>query len=241
MTLNVFLHPKASVKNALEKPNLLISVALVVVFAVLSFATYPLLGAAFPVNDFGISLVKIFIGFFLMAGIFYVVALLFKGKEMKAGFTGVASALSRMYVFFIVSALLTLIAMTFFSPSLMVIGDIAKKEKLNFLDASNLMKIMQNKDESALEKFSSEKALTVDEKNLLDSVIKKSTPLINPDSLFISMAISFIALLISAIGFLLVFAFLVAELLKAGFLKNAIVFVILLVAFGFIGNTFFLW
>lgn len=240
---NVFFHPRTEVKNALEKPNILVAVVLVVIYSVLSFATKPLLGITFSVNEFAIAIAKTFVGFLLMGGIIYVIAVVLKGKEVKVGFSNIASALSLIYVFFIIGAILSLISSALFlSQGMGVVADIAKKETLSFDETIKLVSIIQAKDEVALETFASEKAFTVDERNQLNSLILSNTQLFNESNFFISLGISLLGLFISVIGFLLVFAFLLSELLKMGFLKNAVVFIVLLLIFSFIGNNIFvLW
>lgn len=240
--LNVFSHPRVTVREFLQKPNLVLAIALIVVFSILSFAIYPLKGMAFPATDFGISLVKILIGFFIISGIVYLAAFLLKETEMKTSFSGIASAFSLIYVFFIIGGIIgTLGIAMFVSPQAMVVGEIVEKEALTLLESNELTGIIQNKDKSALERFTSARAFTTEEKNTLNSILEREETLYNAEAEIILIGILVISLLISIIGFLIVFAFLVAEVFNKGLLKNTIIFFVLLILFGIIGSNLFLW
>lgn len=238
--LNVFRHPRATVRESLANPNFPLAIGLVIAFVVLGFLNYPLNGVAFPVMEFVMSLVKTIIGLVIVTGVIYFIAFLLKDREMKVTATGIASAFSLTYAYFIAAGIITTVfTLLLVSPGAMVVGDIASNEALTMPETTELMEIIQDQDAEALQVFASQKELTAEETSRLTGLISRGEQLFNPQNIMLLSIIMLLSGLISLIGMFLVMAFIVAEVFNKGLLKNAIIFIVLLIIFGFVGNNIF--
>lgn len=236
---SVFYKPNKAVSNALSNPNLGLGTLLVLIYCVVSYLPYIYLGFAFDAYKFLLSIIFTLAGWILVSIIFYLIMAIIRGKSSKfvqgpASFSGIMTAVSLVYLFFIVGGLVSVIAATSFSPQFISVAKISMEEGFNIQDTTILTGIVSEKNVEELETFASGKMLDVEKKDsLLQAMNYGGNILGNANMLFWSVLLS-LALMI--LGFLFVFYPITSNLVKLGFLGNLVIFIIAILVFSYLGN-----
>ncbi|MEK6972560.1 MAG: hypothetical protein AABW72_00780 [archaeon] len=236
---SVFYKPNKAVSAALSNPNLGLGTLLVLIYCVVSYLPYIYLGFAFDAYKFLLSIIFTLAGWILVSVIFYLIMAIIRGKSSKfvqgpASFSGIMTAVSLVYLFFIVGGLVSVIAATSFSPQFVSVAKISMEEGFNIQDTTKLTGIVSEKNTEELETFANDKMLDVEKKDsLLQAMNYEGNILGNANMLFWSVLLS-LALMI--LGFLFVFYPITSNLVKLGFLGNLIIFIIAIVVFSYLGN-----
>ncbi len=109
MRLNL-LKPKESIQSCLDRPDMRIALVLTLIPTIVSTIGYGFFGLSFQWSQTGLALVSSVVVWLLFSLAAYLVLYLFKGKQVQGKFTGIASALSLLWL---VNLLLVLVGMVF--------------------------------------------------------------------------------------------------------------------------------
>ncbi len=141
MRINL-LKPKDSIQSCLDRPDMRIALVLTLIPTIVSTIGYFFFAFPFQWSQMGLSLVSSVVVWLLFSLVAYVVLHLFKGKQVQGKFTGIASALSLLWL---INLLLVIIGIFFvpfvFSPpileqaNLLATGQIEPEQFLVSTDA----------------------------------------------------------------------------------------------------------
>jgi len=238
--LSVFYKPNKAVSEALSKPNLGLGTLLVLIYCIVSFIPQIYLGIEFNVYKFLMTIIFSLVGWIVVSVIFYLLMSVFRGKSSKfvqgpASFSGIMTAVSLIYLFFIVGGLISLISVTSLSPQFVSVAKIAKEENFSNQDTTKLVGIISAKNTEELETFASEKTLDVEKKDALYAAMNYEGNILgNTNALLWSVLLSLALMLL---GMLFVFYPITSNLLKLGFIGNLVIFILAMLVFAYLGNA----
>ena len=237
--LNVFYKPNKAVSSALNTPNLGMGTLLVLIYCIVSFVPQIYLGLGFDVTKFILTVVFSLVGWIIVSIIFYLLMAIFRGKSSKfvqgtASFSGIMTAVSLVYLFFILGALISLAGAASLSPQFLAVSKIAKDEQFSLQDTTKVLNIIAAKNTEELETFATEKTLDVEKKDVLLQAMNYQGDLLgNTNILLLSVLLSLALMLL---GFLFVFYPITSNLVKLGLLGNIVIFIIAILVFSYLGN-----
>jgi len=113
---SVFTRPSAVVKEAMEKPNLGIAAALILLPGIIGIVAVLALGMPADFMAVGMKILGDVIAWVLAAAVIYILAFVFRGVSVKGKFTAILTALSLIGVMRILAAVVAIILLLFLAP-----------------------------------------------------------------------------------------------------------------------------
>ncbi len=212
------------IQLAQEKPDMRLSVLLVLLPSVIGFFGYLFFG--FPAMPLFVSMVKGILKniavWLIVAIVFYVVAFLIKGKIMRGTFTGIASSIALLWIVVSLLTILSVLSIYFVSPVTFEVSKIAAWEDLSQNEAAQLAGIVFNGSAKELDEFVSMHG--IERVQELKELSQLNAPLFNPLPLLLVVIIGAFLLFYGA---LLVPFFIVAEIFEVNFLQDFTIWLLL--------------
>lgn len=119
---------KTTVKNAIEKPNLIIAAILVLLPSILALVIYVIYSLPIDFLFFAIMIVRDVLHWILAVIALYILLYIAKGSVMKGKFTGLLTAFSFIYAIRFLLIIATFITVLFMAPGFFEqVSDIASK------------------------------------------------------------------------------------------------------------------
>lgn len=198
MQFNI-LNPKKAVQSAVDRPDMIKGLVLVLIPAFLAAAGIVVMGFSIGISGFLWSVVRSVLNWLLLSVILYVVLIVVKGRFISGKFKSIASALSLVWIVLSIFFIVGFVLMPLVVPQ----------------GVFNELRALQN-GELTQSQYTDN----------INSIVEQNADALSET---LGLALAIVAMLLVAWMIYLIFL-VVADLYQAGFFKNAVVTLVILLA-----------